>query len=220
MNKLLKTKPLGRKHRACISFLFLALVSSSTLIGQQAGGSLKNEAEKHFANVRQLTLGGVNAEAYFSFDDKKIIFMSTRDTLKCDQIFTMDVDGNNVTMVSTGKGITACGYFYPDGKHILYSSTHLSDDDCPPPPDKSKGYVWAVHKSYDIFMARADGSDLKRLTSADGYDAEAVISPKGDKIVFCSARDGDLELYTMNLDGSDQKRLTFDLGYDGGPFYS
>lgn len=182
--------------------------------------SLIHPKEKHFSNLTQLTFGGINAEAYFSFDEKKIIFMSTRDTLKCNQIFTMDVDGKNVQMVSTGKGVTTCGYFYPDGKHILYSSTHLSGDECPPRPDQSKGYVYAAHQSYDIFMAKVDGSDLKRLTDADGYDAEAVISPMGDKIVFTSARDGDLEIYTMNLDGSDQKRLTFELGYDGGPFFS
>ncbi len=186
----------------------------------QRRDTLIHPREKHFANIKQLTFGGINAEAYFSFDEKKIIFMSTRDTLKCDQIFTMDVDGSNVRMVSTGKGISTCGYFYPDGKHILYSSTHLVDDECPPPPDKSRGYVWPVYKSYDIFMAGSDGSNLTRLTDAEGYDAEAVISPLGDQIVFCSARDGDLELYTMNLNGTDQKRLTYDLGYDGGPFYS
>jgi len=206
--------------RSFILILFSACGAFGNWADGQGKDSLIHPKEKHFANIKQLTFGGINAEAYFSFDEKKIIFMSTRDTLKCDQIFTMDVDGSNVRMVSTGKGISTCGYFYPDGKHILYSSTHLVDDECPPPPDKSKGYVWAVHKSYDIFMAKADGSDLKQLTSTDGYDAEAVISPLGDQIVFCSARDGDLELYTMNLDGSDQKRLTYDLGYDGGPFYS
>jgi Tol biopolymer transport system component len=203
-------------------FIFLFLCSGSVVAfaGQSAGDSLIYPNEKHFASVKQLTFGEINAEAYFSFDEKKIIFMSTRDSLKCDQIFTMDVDGQNVKMVSTGKGMTTCAYFYPDGKHILYSSTHLAGLECPARPDKSKGYVWGVYKSYDIFMANSDGSDLKRLTDTDGYDAEAVISPVADKIVFCSARDGDLELYTMNLDGSDQKRLTFDVGYDGGPWYS
>jgi TolB protein len=182
--------------------------------------SLRDPKEKHLKNIHQLTFGGINAEAYFSFDEKKIVFMSTRDSLRCDQIFTMDTDGQNVRMVSTGKGRTTCAYFYPDGKHILYSSTHLASSDCPPPPDKSKGYVWGVFKSYDIFMADLDGKIIKRLTDADGYDAEAVISPSGEKIVFCSARDGDLELYTMNLDGSNQKRLTHEIGYDGGPFFS
>ena len=176
--------------------------------------------EKHFANIKQLTFGGINAEAYFSFDEKRIIYMSTPETLKCDQIFTMDLEGGNVQMVSTGKGRTTCGYFYPDGKRILYSSTHLSGDECPPPPDKSKGYLWGVFKSYEIFLAKSDGTDLQRLTVSDGYDAEATISPTGEKIVFTSARDGDLELYSMNLDGSDQKRLTHEIGYDGGPFYS
>ncbi|MEK6571958.1 MAG: hypothetical protein AABZ61_11345, partial [Bacteroidota bacterium] len=220
MIRFLKMKRYSMFIRAVLPLISVVFGSSAALAAQTGGDSLRYAAEKHFANIKQLTFGGINAEAYFSFDEKKIIFMSTRDTLKCDQIFTMDADGQNVRMVSTGKGLTACGYFYPDGKHILYSSTHLGGDKCPPPPDKSRGYVWGVFKSYDIFMANSDGTDLKRLTNTDGYDAETVIAPTGDKIVFCSARDGDLELYTMNLDGTNQKRLTFELGYDGGPFYS
>ena len=205
-----------------LSITYLNLIQCLTpATGQErSASSLVHPGEKHFAGIKQLTFGGINAEAYYSFDEKRIIFMSTRDTLKCDQIFTMDSDGKNVRMVSTGKGLTTCGYFYPDGNHILYSSTHFAGDKCPPPPDKSKGYLWGVYKSYDIFTAKSDGTDLRRLTDADGYDAEATISPTSDKIVFTSARDGDLELYKMNLDGSDQKRLTHELGYDGGPFYS
>jgi TolB protein len=213
-----------RKHPILIQICFIlcciAFGSVIAISGGLTADSLIQPGEKHFSNIKQLTFGAINAEAYFSFDEKQIIFMSQRDSLKCDQIFTMDVDGHNVKMVSTGKGITTCGYFYPDGKHILYSSTHLAGPECPPRPDRSKGYVWGVYKAYDIFMANTDGSDLKRLTYADGYDAEAVISPVVNKIVFCSARDGDLEIYTMNLDGTDQKRLTHALGYDGGPWYS
>jgi TolB protein len=206
--------------RNLLFFVIVCYGASVVHARQTLGDSMIFPNEKHFANIKQITFGGINAEAYFSFDENQIIFMSMRDSLKCDQIFTMDVDGQNVKMVSTGKGITTCAYFYPDGKHILYSSTQLAGDECPPKPDKSKGYIWGVYKSYDIFMANRDGTDLKRLTDADGYDAEAVISPTANKIVFCSARDGDLELYSMNLDGSDQKRLTHDLGYDGGPWYS
>ncbi len=176
--------------------------------------------EVHLRNIRQLTSGGENAEAYFSLDGQKIIFQSTRDQYKCDQIFTMNRDGSNVKLVSTGKGRTSCGYFTPDGKRIIYASTHLGSPDCPPPADRSEGYVWAIYRTFDIFSAKTDGTDLKRLTTSDGYDAEGTISPDGKKIVFTSARDGDLEIYDMNLDGSQQRRLTNELGYDGGSWHS
>jgi len=176
--------------------------------------------ERHFSKLHMLTDGGENAEAYFSFDGRRLIFQSTRPPFRCDQIFTMGIDGSGLKLVSTGKGRTTCSYFYPDGKHILYSSTHLAGPDCPPPPDRSHGYVWAVYPGYDIFRANADGSGLVPLTTTPGYDAEAVISPRGDRIVFTSMRDGDLDIYSMNLDGSDVRRLTEEPGYDGGPFYS
>jgi Tol biopolymer transport system component len=176
--------------------------------------------ETHLRNIRQLTFGGENAEAYFSFDGKQIIFQSTRPPYKCDQIFTMNIDGSSVKMVSTGRGRTTCGYFLPDGQRIIYSSTHLGMPECPPVPAQSEGYVWPLYRTFDIFSARPDGTDLKRLTSADGYDAENTVSPDGKKIVFTSTRDGDLELYDMNVDGTEQRRLTRSLGYDGGAFHS
>src|SRR5215470_3219687 len=176
--------------------------------------------EVHLRNIRQLTVDGDNAEAYFSFDGQKIIFQSTREPYKCDQIFTMNRDGSNQKLVSTGKGRTTCGYFTPDGKRVIYASTHLGSPDCPPVADRSQGYVWAIYRDFDIFSAKPDGTDLKRLTTTDGYDAEGTISPDGKKIVFTSARDGDLELYDMNLDGTNQRRLTHDLGYDGGAWHS
>ena len=199
-------------------FATLLLLSASLACAQTA--DLATPQEKHLRNVRQLTFGGQNAEAYFSADGKKLIFQSTRDDLKCDQIFTMNVDGSDVRMVSTGKGRTTCGYFYPDGKKILYSSTHLADPQCPPRPDYSKGYVWAVYSGYDIFTANPDGSDLQQLTHTSGYDAEATISIDGKKIVFTSTRNGDLDIYSMDADGRHVKQLTHELGYDGGPFYS
>jgi TolB protein len=176
--------------------------------------------EVHMRNIRQLTFGGENAEAYFSLDGQKVIFQSTREPYKCDQIFTMNRDGSNVKLVSTGKGRTTCGYFTPDGKRIIYASTHLGAPDCPPPADRSEGYVWPIYRTFDIFSAKADGTDLKRLTTTDGYDAEGTISPDGKKIVFTSARDGDLDIYDMNLDGTQQRRLTNELGYDGGAWHS
>jgi Tol biopolymer transport system component len=132
----------------------------------------------------------------------------------------MNLDGTEQRIASTGKGRTTCGYFLPGDKRILYSSTHEGSPDCPPRPDMSQGYVWALYKDYDIFTARTDGSDLRPLTRTPGYDAEATVSPDGKKIVFTSVRDGDLELYSMNLDGSGVKRLTHEKGYDGGAFYS
>ncbi len=178
--------------------------------------------EKHLANIRQLTSipGGENAEAYFSFSGRKLIFQSTRPPYACDQMFTMNLDGSEVRLVSTGKGRTTCGYFLPGDKRILFSSTHEGSPDCPPKADMSHGYVWALYKDYDIYTALPDGSDLKPLTRTSGYDAEATVSPDGRRIVFTSIRDGDLELYSMNVDGSDVRRLTFEKGYDGGAFYS
>src|SRR2546423_1122875 len=176
-------------------------------------------AEKRLRNIRQLTFGGENAEAYFSSDGKKLIFHSTRDGRECDQIYTMKIDGSDVKMVSTGDGRTTCSYFFPGDKKILYSSTHLGGKQCPPRPDFSQGYVWAVYDSFDIFTAKPDGSNLKRLTTTPGYDAETTINRQG-RLVFTSKRDGDLDIYTMDRDGKHLKRLTNELGYDGGPFWS
>jgi TolB protein len=178
--------------------------------------------ERHLANLRQLTSvpGAENAEAYFSFDGKHLIFQSTRPPFLCDQIFTMNLDGSDVRLVSTGKGRTTCGYYLPGDRRILFSSTHEASPDCPPKPDMSRGYVWAIYKGYDIYTAGADGTNLRPLTRTAGYDAEATVSPDGKRIVFTSMRDGDLDIYSMNIDGSDVRRLTSELGYDGGPFYS
>jgi len=182
--------------------------------------SLHFEGEKHLKNIKQLTFGGENAEAYFSFDGKKFAFQSTREGHACDQIYRMNIDGTEQTMVSTGKGRTTCSYYMPDGKSIIYASTHLGGDNCPPKPDFSKGYVWALYGAYDIFVADEQGNILKQLTNEPGYDAEATVSPVGDRIVFTSTRNGDIDIYSMNLDGSDVKQLTDEIGYDGGPFYS
>jgi TolB protein len=182
--------------------------------------TLELPGERHLANVRQLTFGGENAEAYFSFDGKWLSFQSTREGVPCDQIFVMRTDGTDVRMISSGKGRTTCAYFLPDGKRVLYASTHLGADACPPKPDFSRGYVWALYADYDIFVQDLKSGKRTRLTSTPGYDAEATISPDGSRVVFTSVRDGDLELYSMKLDGSDVRRLTNEPGYDGGAFYS
>lgn len=177
-------------------------------------------SEVHLKNIQQLTFGGENAECYFSFDGTKFSYQTTHGDYQCDQIFKMNVDGSSQSLVSTGKGRTTCSYYFPDNKTILFASTHLSDDACPPKPDFSSGYVWALYDSYDIFTSNEDGTDLRQLTSDKGYDAEATISPVGDKIIFTSTRDGDIDLYKMNLDGTGIERLTNEPGYDGGAFFS
>ena len=178
------------------------------------------EGEKHFSNTKQLTFGGQNAEAYFSYNADQLIFQASTGDMECDQIYTMNSDGTNVKMVSNGKGVTTCSFISPDGKSIIYASTHLGGDECPPKPDMSRGYVWPLYKTFDIFKADPDGSNLVRLTETDGYDAEAVYSPKGDKIIFTSVRTGDLELFIMNPDGSGVEQITDMPGYDGGAFFS
>jgi Tol biopolymer transport system component len=176
--------------------------------------------EDHLTNIRQLTFGGQNAEGYFSFDESRIIFQSTRDSLQCDQEFILDLKTYEVRLVSTGKGRTTCGYFLKGDDRILYSSTHQGSSECPPTPDFSKGYVWAVYPEFEMYTANVDGSNVQALAPSDGYDAEATVSPLGDRIVFTSTRNGDLDLYSMDPDGSDLRRLTSEIGYDGGAFYS
>src|SRR5678816_144907 len=215
------TASIKATRAVAILFLTAASIAATTVLYLGSAQTLQaNIKETHLRNVRQLTHGGTNAEAYFSADGKKLIFQTTRDPYKCDQIFTMNSDGTNQRLVSTGKGRTTCAYFTPDGKRIIYASTHLGSPDCPPAADRSAGYVWAVYKEFDIFSANPDGTDMKRLTNTIGYDAEATMSPDGKKMIFTSTRDGDLDLYEMNIDGSNPRRLTSDLGYDGGAFYS
>ncbi len=199
-------------------FLFFTFLLSINLVAQ----------ETHLKNLKQLTYGGDNAEAYFSFDGKFLSFQSNNKAwgLNCDQIFNLDIDKASLDttykpqLISTGKGRTTCSYFLPDNNFILYASTHAGGDDCPEAPEVQGKYLWAVYNSYDIFVADLKGKVVKQLTSTPGYDAEATVSPKGDKIVFTSDRSGDLELWTMNMDGTNQKQITFGLGYDGGAFFS
>jgi TolB protein len=192
--------------------------------------SLRYPQEIHFKSLRQLTFGGDNAEAYWSFDSKKLVFQSNNSAwdVKCDQIFSIDADASKETlsvrprMLSTGKGRTTCAYFLPGNKTILYASTHQGGDDCPKDPERKPGgkYLWPIYNTYDIFVADLNGNIRKQLTNTPGYDAEATVSPKGDKIVFTSTRNGDLDLYTMNIDGTNVKQITNTLGYDGGAFFS
>lgn len=209
--------------------LFAMMAIHQNVSAQNAKDTLRYNDEKHFKNIQQLTFGGDNAEAYWSFDDKKIIFQrkNPAEGIECDHMFVGDVPAFgqpfSYKMVSNGLGRTTCGYFTKDGKHIIYASTYLGGDSCPPVPDRSKygnKYIWPVYETYDIFMADADGKNIQRLTDALGYDAEGTISPDGKTMVFTSMRDGDLDLYLMNLKTKKVKRITSDLGYDGGAWFS
>ncbi len=190
----------------------------------------QSKNEPHLLNLKQLTFGGDNAEAYFSFNGKNLSFQSNNSKwgLKCDQIFNMDINAASKDstykpkMISTGLGRTTCSFFMPGNKEIIYASTHLGGAECPAPPEPRADhkYLWQVSPEYDIFVADLKGNIKKQLTNTPGYDAEATVSPLGDKIVFTSTRSGDLELWIMDIDGSNQKQITTELGYDGGAFFS
>jgi Tol biopolymer transport system component len=207
-------------------FLLFAVLCGYVATAQ----TIQYPEEKHLKNVKQLTFGGDNAEAYWSFDNKMISFQSNNKKwgLNCDQIFYMTMDGTDLSngqkpqLISTGKGRTTCAFFMPDNKSILYASTHLGGDACPPEPERKPGgkYLWPIYDSFDIFVSDLNGNIKKQLTNLKGYDAEATLSPKGDKIVFTSTRNGDLDLYVMDLKGKKVKQITNTLGYDGGAFFS
>ncbi|MFO7614326.1 MAG: hypothetical protein R6W71_06765 [Bacteroidales bacterium] len=191
--------------------------------------TLRYPQEKYLANMRQLTFGGDNAEAYFSFDDTRITFQSNNPAwdLDCDQIFYVELDKADMgrklpQMISTGMGRTTCAFFMPGDTSILFASTHAGDHACPhvPPRREDGRYIWPIYEDYDIYVADLKGNIIDTLTRTPGYDAEATVSPRGDKIVFTSLRTGDLELFTMNIDGSDVRQITHELGYDGGAFFS
>lgn len=214
----------------------ILLVSASNTQAQEKKYEHQNQSEsiiypeeKHFKNIQQLTFGGDNAEAYFSFDGKAVVFQrtNTKEGLMCDQIFYGKLpqtakDSFKYKLVSTGKGRTTCAYIMPDNAHVIYASTHLNADTCPPVPDRKvlKKYIWPIYNTFDIFLADTKGKILMPLTKEKGYDAEATISPNGNKIIFTSTRNGDLDLYTMDMDGRNVKQITHDLGYDGGAWFS
>lgn len=223
----------------------LGMVAAGLLLWPTGGGAAdrhkgkeapKSTAspERHLKNIKQLTVGRQNAEAYFSFSGTKLIFQSTNNWMKdsfaatlkpgdlplgCYQMYVMDLESDQVRLVSTGTGATTCGYFFPGDRRVLYSSTHLRGPNCPPKPKREGAYRWALD-DYDLFAVRIDGQEMQRLTNTPGYDAEATVSPDGKTIVWTSVRDGDLDIYAMDLDGSHPRRLTDAVGYDGGAFFS
>ena len=206
--------------RVCGGTLLLVALAAAAAQSQDAAKALLLPEEKRLRNVRQLTFKGENAEAYFSADDKLITFQAHEKDGECDQIYTMDLEGKNRRLISTGKGKTTCAFAFPGNKKIIFASTHAAGPECPPPPDYSRGYVWKMYPEFDLYTAKPDGKGLKRLTNTPGYDAEATISRDGKRIVFTSVRDGDFDIYVMDANGKNVKRLTNELGYDGGPFFS
>jgi Tol biopolymer transport system component len=208
-------------------FLIAFSFCSGGLQAQQ--DTLHYPEEIHFKNVRQLTFGGDNAEAYWSFDGNSLVFQRTavKQGTPCDQIFAGKLPGQaekfTYQMISTGKGRTTCAFLTKDNGHVLYASTHEKADTCPPPVDRAKygnRYIWPVYSGYDIYMADLNGRVVKKLTSTEGYDAEATLSPDGSKMLFTSVRNGDLDLYVMDLTTGMVKQLTDVLGYDGGAWFS
>jgi Tol biopolymer transport system component len=210
-------------------FLFMFLVAF-VQINLQGQDSLRYAEESHFQNIRQLTFGGDNAEAYWSYDGKSLVFQRTslKDGIPCDQIFIGRVPENPTApfefkLVSTGKGRTTCAFFTKDNQHIIYASTHLASSDCPPVPDRAKygnKYIWPLYRGYDIFKADLNGKIIKQLTNSPFYDAEATLSPDGKKMIYTSTKDGDIELYILELKSGKEKRITNELGYDGGAWFS
>ena len=214
------------------AFLPIFILFAGTLFAQDQNTSPDSvlfAGERHFKNITQLTFGGDNAEAYWSYDGKSIIFQRTnpKEGLNCDQIFIgkLPAKGEKFTyhIVSRGKGRTSCSYFMPDGKHIIYASTFKGADTCPPLPDRSKygnKYIWPIYESYDIYMADTSGKIIKQLTHSKGYDAEGTLSPDGKKMIYCSVKEGDLDLYVMELATGKEIKVTNTLGYDGGAWFS
>ena len=213
--------PTPRRRLPCRmrKLIAILILGPSCAAQEQASVHQPEPGETRLANVRQVTFGGQNAEAYFASDGRRLILQRQDTDEGCDQQFVVHVDGTGLERVSSGNGRTTCGYFYAEDSRILYSSTEHLGPACPPRADMSQGYVWALY-DYDIYTARADGSDRQLLHRSPRYDAEATVSPNGRQIVFTSLADGDLDIYVMDIDGSNVRRLTSELGYDGGPFFS
>lgn len=218
----------------CLAVLLPGVIGAADQTRKPDKGVTPKTSERHLANIRQLTFGRQNAEAYFSFSGNKLIFQSTNNWMKdtyaathkpadvglgCYQMYIMDLESDAIRLVSTGMGATTCGYFFPGDRRVLYSSTHAAGPNCPPKPKRDGAYRWALD-DYDLYAVRIDGQEMQKLTSNPGYDAEATVSPDGKTIVWTSVKDGDLDIYAMNLDGTKVRRLTEEIGYDGGAFFS
>jgi Tol biopolymer transport system component len=197
----------------------------SALLGLAPASAQTPVDEPYLTNVRHLTRDDSRAgEAYFSPDGKRVLFQAIRPEHPHYQIYVMNVDGSGRRLVSTGKGKTTCAFFHPtDPDLFIYASSHLDErTHAPPPPGSERRYRWDYEGSFDIFLARLSTGELvKRLTTADGYDAECAFSKDARRICFTSQRHGaDSDIWLMNADGSEQRPLVKVPGTDGGPFFS
>ncbi|MBI5641224.1 MAG: PD40 domain-containing protein [Nitrospirae bacterium] len=200
---------------AVVVILFAGYITGKAVA--QPGDGVKKD--RHLQNITQLTTDGDNGEAYFSLDGKKLIFQSNLGGYSCDKIWTMNIDGTDKKMVSPDHGAHTCSFFFPDSKRIIFASTSHLPGVCPPKRELPAGYVWPLYP-YDIFVANADGTGLKKITDNPKYDAEPIVSADGRQIVFGSQREGDFDIYIMNAGGTNLRRLTDRVGYDGGPWFS
>lgn len=176
--------------------------------------------EQHFAGLWRIAAGGENAEGYWSFGGDRLSLQRTDPEHGCDRIFVTDPAGGPLVQVSNGRGVTTCAYFMPGDREVVFGSTQEHMATCPPPVDRSEGYVWPIWPEYDLWVRDLETGAERKLTDAWGYDAEATVSPLGDRIVFTSTRSGDLELWTCDLEGGDLQQVTDVPGYDGGAFFS
>jgi TolB protein len=201
-------------------------------------GLVRPGEERHLRNIRQLTFGhsadfaglphpANYAEAYWSPDGKQLVLQSTRNEHECDQLFTLDLITGALELKSTGAGRVTCGFFFSPFGGLIYSSTHENGGpECPPRPDMSRGYVWPIYPTYDIYFS--DGSPsgtLRNITQSPGYDAEGTVDWNTGWLYFTSTRDGDIDIYRQRTEGPNMlrgevQRLTDSFGYDGGPFIS
>ncbi len=217
---------------AIVVFCFVA--PSNLLAADEGQPSSASSIEgQYLSNLRQVTSGFVKAgEGYFSPDGSQIIYQAIRAEYPFYQIYTQPLAGDTPKLTSTGRGRTTCSYFSPDGKRLLFASSHLDPDMDKTEADairqaeedkksgKRRRYSWDFDPYTEIFEADLNGKILNRLTDAKGYDAEGAYSTDGKQIAFCSDRDGDPDIYLMDSDGSNLKQLTNAKGYDGGPFMS
>ena len=217
--------------RPLVLAAIVSLLAAGSLAAERSRG--QSIEGKYLANVRQLTSGFVKAgEGYFSPDGGTIVFQAVPQDYPFYQIYRQKADGGQPRLISTGRGKTTCSYFSPDGKKLIYASSHLDPhlDQAEAAERKRQAeearagtrrrYQWDFDPYMDIFECDTKGMALRRLTSSEGYDAEGAYSPDGKRIAFCSSRDGDPDIYIMNADGSGVRQLTNSPGYDGGPFIS
>ncbi|KAL1285469.1 Tol-Pal system protein TolB [Trichinella pseudospiralis] len=215
-------------------FLFFAFLNPAPLDARFYPETLLYDGETRLANVVQLTFGGMNAEAYFSFDGKKVLYQgfNPNSTHRCDQIYLLNLEDLTAgpQLISDGRGQTTCSFFFPDNSSFIYSTTSKTGAECPksvcdstsPPKDCNNSYIWNIFNGFNILLTDSAGK-THYLTDDSFYNAEGAVSPDGKSIVFTSTRGGDLDLWLMRLNGTEVvniTQLTDITGYDGGAFFS